>query len=112
MLKGTRTRSQPSPMERSSYRVPWIQPENAVAAFMHEARIIDINLNTWTVDVRTQFDRKYYLNIQVGSPYMNPVTGGGHLRDARGWFEVLRHDPLRRPAAGGDGLHHAGADNR
>lgn len=77
MLKGLRNQSQPSPMERSSYRVAWVQPENAVAAFMHESRVVDINLTTWTVDVRTQFDRKYYLNVQVASPYMNPVTGEG-----------------------------------
>lgn len=64
-------------MDRASYRVPYIQPENATAAFIHEARIADINLSTWTVDVRTQFDRKYYLAIQVASPYMNPTTGEG-----------------------------------
>lgn len=77
MLKGLRDQGQPGPMERNSYRVPWIQPEGAVAAFLHEARIIDINLATWTVDVRTQFDRRYFLNIQVSAAYAHPANGEG-----------------------------------
>jgi hypothetical protein len=77
MLKGVRTHEQASPMERASYRVPWIQPEGATAAFIHEARIIDINLSTWTVDVRTQYDRRYFLNVQVASPYLHPINGEG-----------------------------------
>lgn len=42
-----------------------------------EARVLDVNLTRWTVDVVTQFDQKYYLNVQVGSPYMNPTRGEG-----------------------------------
>lgn len=77
MLKGLRDQGHPSPMNRDSYRIPWIQPEGAGPAFLHEARIIDINLSTWTVDVRTQFDRRYFLNVQVMSPYMHPTNGEG-----------------------------------
>lgn len=77
MLKGLNTREQQNPMERGSFRVPWIQPEGATAAFLHEARIVDINLSTWTVDVRTQYDRRYFLNVQVASPYMHPTAGEG-----------------------------------
>jgi hypothetical protein len=77
MLKGLRDQGRPTPMQRASYRQAFIQPEGSEPAFIHEARVTDINLNTWTVDVRTQWDRKYFFDIQVGSPYMNPVTGEG-----------------------------------
>lgn len=77
MLKGISTGSQRSPLGRGSFRVPWIQPEGATAAFLHEAKIIDINLNDWTVDVRTQFDRRFFLGVQVMTPYCHPNNGEG-----------------------------------
>lgn len=77
MLKGISTGSQRNPLVRGSFRVPWIQPEGATAAFIHEAKIVDINLANWTVDVRTQFDRRFFLNIQVMSPYCHPNNGEG-----------------------------------
>jgi hypothetical protein len=77
MLKGLRDNGQPGPLQRASYRNPWIQPEGGTPAFFHESKIIDINLSTWTVDVRTQWDRKNFLDIQVSSTYMNPTTGEG-----------------------------------
>lgn len=46
-------------------------------AFVHEARVLDYNLNNWTVDVRTQFDNKFFGDIQVSSPYMHPNRGEG-----------------------------------
>ena len=66
-----------SPMERTSMRTSWTQPAGGTAAFIHEARIVDYNLVTWTVDVRTQYDQKFYPNIQVGGPYMHPNRGEG-----------------------------------
>jgi len=76
-LKGVSTGGQGNPMVRGSFRVPWIQPEGATAAFIHEAKIVDINMATWTVDVRTQFDRRFFLNIQVMTPYCHPNSGEG-----------------------------------
>jgi len=76
-LKGIVTGGEGSPMTRGSFRVPWIQPEGATGAFMHEATIIDVNLQDWTVDVRTQFDRRFFLNIQVMTPYCHPNNGEG-----------------------------------
>jgi hypothetical protein len=58
-------------------RTSWTQPAGGAAAFIEEARVIDYNLDAWTVDVRTQFDQKFYPNIQVGSPYMHSNRGEG-----------------------------------
>lgn len=66
-----------SPMQRTSMNTSWTQPQGGVAAHIHEARVIDYNLATWMIDVRSQFDQKYYPNIQVGSPYMHPNRGEG-----------------------------------
>jgi len=77
MLKGISTGSSPNAMGRGSFRVPWIQPEGATAAFIHEATIVDINMAEWTVDVRTQFDRRFFLGVQVANPYCHPNNGEG-----------------------------------
>lgn len=42
-----------------------------------EGKVVDLNQNLWTVDVISQFDQKWYLNIQVGSPYMHAKRGEG-----------------------------------
>jgi hypothetical protein len=65
------------PMERTAFRTSWTQPEGAFAAFVHEARIIDVNLTNWTVDCATVFDQKRYFDIQVASPYLHPNVGEG-----------------------------------
>jgi hypothetical protein len=67
----------PTPLERTSMRTSWTQPHGGGPAFIHEARVIDINLQTWTVDVRSQFDQKYYPNIQVAGPYLHSNRGEG-----------------------------------
>lgn len=66
-----------TPLERTSMRTSWTQPQGGAPAFIHEARVIDFNLVTWTVDVRTQFDQKFYPNVQVASPYMHANRGEG-----------------------------------
>lgn len=65
------------PLERTAFRTSWTQPEGAFAAFIHEARIIDVNLVNWTVDCVTVFDQKRYFDIQVASPYLHPNVGEG-----------------------------------
>lgn len=66
-----------SPLEYRSMRTGWTQPEGGVAAHIHEGRVVDFNLTNWTVDVRSQFDRKFFPNLQVASPYMHPNRGEG-----------------------------------
>lgn len=47
------------------------------AARICQATVINYNLVNWTVDVRAQYDRKSYKNIQVSSPYMHHAMGEG-----------------------------------
>jgi len=54
-----------------------MQPEGGVGAFVMEGRIVDVNIERWTVDFVSTFDQKYYLNVQVGSPYMHSQRGEG-----------------------------------
>lgn len=44
---------------------------------IHEARIIDINLVNWTVDVFTIFDQRRYFEVQVAAPYLHSNFGEG-----------------------------------
>lgn len=76
-LPGVRTYSEPNPAERASFRSSWSQPEGAVGAHILEGQVVDINLVNWTVDVITKFDQKWYLNVQVSSPYMHFNRGEG-----------------------------------
>ena len=64
-------------MERTSMRTSWTQPQGGAAAHIFEGLVTDINLRTWTVDVRSQFDQKWYPNVQVASPYMHSNRGEG-----------------------------------
>lgn len=51
--------------------------EGNVPAMMVQCKVVNINLVNWTVDVTSQFDRKRYFDIQVGSPYMHYSNGEG-----------------------------------
>lgn len=42
-----------------------------------QGKIVNLNMTNWTVDVTSQFDRKRYFDIQVGSPYMHYSNGEG-----------------------------------
>jgi hypothetical protein len=64
-------------MQRSAFRSTYFQPQGVVGAVIVEAKIIDLNIARWTVDVVTSFDQKFYLNVQVSSNYMNPTRGEG-----------------------------------
>jgi len=65
------------PLQRQAFRAPYLQPEGAVGAHILEGKVVDINLKLWTVDVISQFDQKWYLNVQVASPYMHSNRGDG-----------------------------------
>jgi hypothetical protein len=67
-----------NPLTWTSFgRSGWVQPEGSVPAYIHEARVFNVNMVNWTVDVSTIFDRKTMLDLQVASPYMNPNQGEG-----------------------------------
>src|SRR3972149_11803698 len=76
-LPGVRPYSEPNPGARASCRSSWSQPEGAVGAHILEGQVVDINLVNWTVDVVTKYDQKYYLNIQVASPFAHFNKGEG-----------------------------------
>lgn len=76
-LKGLDYKGAKNPLERTGFRTSWTQPEGAESAFIHEARVIDINLANWTVDCITIFDQKRFFDIQVASPYMHSNSGEG-----------------------------------
>jgi len=77
MLKGIDTKGEADPTQRTAFRSSWMQPEGGVGAHVMEGKIVNINLVTWTVDFISQFDQKFYFNIQVASPYMHSNSGEG-----------------------------------
>lgn len=67
-----------NPLQWSSFASGgWFQPEGSLPAYIHEARIIDVNLTNWTIDCHSIFDQKVFLDVQVASPYMHPNRGEG-----------------------------------
>jgi hypothetical protein len=42
-----------------------------------QGKVININLVRWTVDVYSTFDRKRYMDVPVGSPYLHYSNGEG-----------------------------------
>lgn len=59
------------------FRSSFTARQGTVAAKFVEAKVVNVNYVTWTVDVYTSFDRKRYANIQVGSPYLHHNNGEG-----------------------------------
>lgn len=77
MLPGVEHGSTPDPAQRTAFRSSWTQPEGISAATIIEGKVVDINLALWTVDIISQFDQKWYLNVQVASPYLHAKRGEG-----------------------------------
>jgi len=67
----------PDAAQRTSFRSSWTQPEGMGPAMIIEGKIVDVNMVLWTVDVVSQFDNKWYLNVQVASPYLHFKRGEG-----------------------------------
>lgn len=76
-MKNISKKGATEPLTRSAFRSSWTQPEGAVGSHIMEGKIIDVNVNNWTVDFVSQFDQKIFLNVQVGSPYMHTSNGEG-----------------------------------
>lgn len=47
------------------------------AAYVHQAKIIDVNIANWTVSVATQFADKPLTDIPFAVPYLHPNNGEG-----------------------------------
>lgn len=77
MLRGVEHGSVPDPLQRTAFRSSWTQPEGISTPTIIEGKVVDINLALWTVDVISQFDSKWYLNVQVASPYLHSNRGEG-----------------------------------
>ena len=52
-----------NPLDRSPFRTAATQPEGGEPAYIHEARVIDVNLKAWTVDCFTVYDGKRFFDI-------------------------------------------------
>ena len=61
----------------SKFRNSFTHKEGVDEALILQGRVHNVNVVKWTVDIITQFDRKKYFNIQVGSPYMHHSNGEG-----------------------------------
>jgi hypothetical protein len=62
---------------RTAFKNSWTQPEGAKEAFVFEARVTNVNMKNWTVDCASVFDRRFWGDIQVSSPYMHSSNGEG-----------------------------------
>lgn len=61
----------------SKFRTSFTKTEGNTPAEFVQAKVVNINMVNWTVDVTTQFDRKKYCDIQVASPYLHYSNGEG-----------------------------------
>ena len=61
----------------SRFRTSMTSPAGTVPAKVIRGRIIGVNMTNWTVNFIAQFDRKWYYDVQVGSPYMHYSNGEG-----------------------------------
>ncbi len=77
MLPGVENKSVQDPTQRTAFRSSWTQPEGLGNTLIIEGKVVDINQTLWTVDVISQFDQHWFLNVQVGSPYMHSKRGEG-----------------------------------
>lgn len=63
--------------DQQTKNISFFQPEGVIGAIIIEGQVADLNMALWTVDVISKFDHKFYPNIQVSSPYQDPVSGAG-----------------------------------
>lgn len=61
----------------NKFRTSFTTQEGFEAALIVQCRIVDVNLTNWTVDCLSQFDRKRYFSVQLGSPYLHYSSGEG-----------------------------------
>lgn len=64
-------------MAKKFPRTSQMHSQGSDPADIIQGRVININLVRWTVDVYSTFDRKRYLDVPVGSPYLHYNNGEG-----------------------------------
>jgi hypothetical protein len=64
-------------MAKKFPRTSMMHAQGSDPADVVQGRVININLVRWTVDIYTTFDRKRYLDVPVGSPYLHYANGEG-----------------------------------
>lgn len=74
---GRRNRETSVSSDRQTRNLSFFQPEGTISATIIEGVVADLNLGIWTVDVVSKFDHKFYPNVQISSPYLDPVSGAG-----------------------------------
>jgi len=79
MTRGTVPQNTHDPVNDSptSMRTSMTRGYGATPAYIHEGRVVDVNFVNWTVSVWSQFDMRYWPDIQVASPYLHPSRGEG-----------------------------------
>lgn len=78
-LKGVKSTNRGiNPYENTSFkRSSAFIPEGLHTPILVEARVINVNLVSWTVDCVSFFDERYFFDIQIASPYLHPDRGEG-----------------------------------
>lgn len=74
---GRRNRDTVVSADRQTRNLSFFQPEGVISATIVEGVVADLNLGIWTIDVVSKYDHKFYPNVQVSSPYQDPVSGAG-----------------------------------
>lgn len=59
------------------FRTTWVDSEGNDAALFFQAKVTNVNLVSWTVDVVSIYDRKFFGAVQVASPYLHYNQGEG-----------------------------------
>ena len=61
----------------TKFRTSFTSKQGHDAGRIVQGKVVNYNLNNWTVDVQGQFDRTAYKGISVGSPYLHHSNGEG-----------------------------------
>lgn len=59
------------------FRNSFTSPAGVGSATILQGRVVDLNLVNWTVDVYSTFDRHYFYDVQIGTPYLHFNNGEG-----------------------------------
>lgn len=63
--------------KKSKFRGGLTARQGLIPAREIRGKIIDVNLNNWTVDFRSTYERMTYLDVAVASPYLHYNQGEG-----------------------------------
>lgn len=59
------------------FRTSFTNQSGSKPALFVEGRVVDVNMNNWTVDVYSSYDRMRFNDIQCASPYLHHYAGEG-----------------------------------